>query len=251
MINNVIFSVISKKLERFILPMFTSFIKFNPDIPMYCIITDDVSDLVQVYLKHLGVHLIKHQPDSTTAKTPEKALMHLRLVIPDYIPNFNKVMCLDADMLIFDKILNLFDYSADIVAHGGFDGKNWLEKTEADEPYIALGLCVMSYEASCRLRDLYRKHGELTGDDGDFIRKHLSDFNIHKIHTPMYNFCNILIEEAEYCKYSKRIFYIYNNEHYVPNVAHFTKCRVGRSRNVEIDKWCLDNGIQLRHETSG
>ncbi len=253
--NNVTFSAVNKRMEHFAIPMFTSFIKFNPNIPMYCVVTDDVSDLILIYLEHLGVNLIKYRPELTTAKTPAKALMHLTLVITDYIPNFDKVLLLDVDMLIFDKILELLDYSTDIVAHGGFDGENWIENTKTKELYVAFGTSVISHEASCRLRDLYKKHGESTGDNGDFIRKHLSDFTVQKIATPIYYFGNKLIENAKYCEYSKRITYTYKNEHYIPKIIHFTKYWGGkwdgRGRSVVIDKWCLDNGVQLRHETSG
>lgn len=253
--NNIVVSIVNKMMEHFVVPMFTSFIKFNPNIPMYCIVTDDVSNLVRTYLKHLGIHIVKHRPELTTAKTPAKALMHLTLIIPDYIPNFDKVLLLDVDMLIFDKILELFDFPVDIVAHGGFDGVNWVEKTKANEPYVAFGTTVLSYEATCRLRDLYRKHREPTGDNGDFIRKHLSAFTIQKIDTPIYYFCNKLIENAQYNIYSKRITYTYNNKYYTPKVAHFTKYwggkLDGRGKSIVIDKWCLDNGVQLRHETSG
>jgi len=246
--NNIVLSATNKKMEHFVVPMFTSFIKFNPDIHMYCIIADDVSDSVKIYLEHLGVHLIKYQPDSTTAKTPAKALMHLKLVAPDYIPNFDKVMCLDSDILVLDNILDLFDYSEDIVAHGGFNGKNWWEKSEDGKTYIAFGVSVITHDASCRLRDLYRKYGEQNGDDGDFIRKHLEDFSIHKIPTPLYYFGNILIEDAKYL--NGKIVYTFKDIQYTPKIAHFTKHWEGRSRSVEIDKWCLDNGVQLRHEAS-
>lgn len=235
--DNILFTATDKQLESYAVPMVMSFMKFNPDIPIYCVLANDVSDKVKTHLKHLGVRVLKHYTTLTTS------MGHIMLRIPDYVSRFEKAICLDIDTLVLNDITELYEYPEDILAHPGFDKDDWIIKNPDGSPYFATAISV-TYKASCELRDLYIQHGTTAKGDGVFLREFANQFKIRQLDHGAYTFLNVLIENAEYS--GNVITYVHKGKRYTPKIAHFSKCRGGRCKSVEIDKWCLDNRIQVR-----
>lgn len=91
-------------------------LKFKTKYPMYCAVTEEVSEKTLAILKQIGLNIIKISTSVISKKTSlanvphyKAAFAKLAIIGAKIEQKFNKIVYLDSDMQFFDNIDELMD----------------------------------------------------------------------------------------------------------------------------------------------
>lgn len=191
---NLFISATDQNCEYFAVPMFASFKKHNPDVPMLCVVKNTSLD-VNAALENLGVVLIEYrEPESFNIR-------NFSIILYDYVKHidFDKIMWMDIDALVLEDIRSLFDYKEELVVLPRHLGTMWrYVQPENGMPSIALGTWIATKDAALLMRDLYLKHNpKKITDEGEYIRTIADRFCVRVLDGERFSCCREMTENLE------------------------------------------------------
>lgn len=215
--NNIFISATDQNCEYFAVPMFESFRRYNPDVPMYCVIKN-VSQDIQEKLKDIGVALLEYkEPDTFNIR-------NFSVIIASYVEHidYDKMMWMDIDALILDDIRDLFDYAEELVVLPRHLGNGWrYVQDNNDLPSTTLGTWVAAKRTARLMTYLYKnsnpKHIE---DEGEFMRSMADKFCVRVLDGEKYSCCREMTESLQYDE--RGLYFMKWGKRQYPKFIHFS-----------------------------
>ena len=225
----------------------------NSQYPLYCIVGSEVSQENRKVLEQIGVSIINRNPDYFEKNKKQqiqiietldvygwhKAMLKLEIF---NLTEFNKIVYLDADMLVLQNIDHLFDLphmsaAKDMCDHSGCRGNG-----SFNSGLLVVEPNIYEYQKILQHLTTFNSEQELIHDQL-VLQSYFNDWKEQLINlSPDYNYWTSYFNEnsEEYFFNNIKILHFIDKKPWHVNKEYFNSCKTDYYQYAQVNLWYID-----------